>query len=82
MTDQNPQLEDTTTFPTPDAAVDPQPTTLPDDGSGAMFTVAREHADRNEIPAAVAAYSWSFGTRPTTWLVALRAASSPATCVP
>ena len=55
MTDQNPQLEDTATFATPDAGVDPQPVALPDDGSAAMFAIAREHADKNEVPAAIAA---------------------------
>src|SRR3954469_16292693 len=57
MTDQNPQLEDTSMFPTADAStIDPQPTPVPDDGSGAMFAIARDHAEKNELPAAIAAY--------------------------
>ena len=56
MTDQNPQLQDTTMFPATADSGEPTPVVLPDDGSGAMFAVAREHAEKNEVPAAIAAY--------------------------
>src|SRR5206468_1251387 len=56
MTDQDPQLQDTTMFPATADSGEPTPVVLPDDGSGAMFAIAREHAEKNEVPAAIAAY--------------------------